>query len=315
MDGVTYVGEGRSKKQAKLVAAKNALSTFLAQQQQQQQLQQQMGQFVDQPFPAIEFNRGAAVVDVDFTSDDPADANFIIDTMNRIQTAQIPMSGGPLTQLTGNTNGGAMKPPPTSNNNNKSGNEEERESLTFTSPSDEHSKTTPTTIIIDTEEKKKKTGQVLKGVMDKENHNDSGLVVEEEEMEVVDLEYDSGSSKVKEDSPSSMDSDDSGEEDDEEDGDVKLTPEILEIIRISVEYYIDYDEEVQSKYWWKRRRVGGGRTRDLIYLLFVLCCPRLFIYLFFWCWLRRDDNPWMMLCRVRKWLWVVEVEWQKKRGW
>lgn len=248
MDGVTYVGEGRSKKQAKLVAAKNALSTFLAQQQQQQQLQQQMGQFVDQPFPAIEFNRGAAVVDVDFTSDDPADANFIIDTMNRIQTAQIPMSGGPLTQLTGNTNGGAMKPPPTSNNNNKSGNEEERESLTFTSPSDEHSKTTPTTMIIDTEEKKKKTGQVLKGVMDKENHNDSGLVVEEEEMEVVDLEYDFGSSKVKEGSSSSMDSDDSGEEDDEEDGDVKLTPEILEIIRISVEHYIDYDEEVQSKY-------------------------------------------------------------------
>lgn len=248
MDGVTYVGEGRSKKQAKLVAAKNALSTFLAQQQQQQQLQQQMGQFVDQPFPAIEFNRGAAVVDVDFTSDDPADANFIIDTMNRIQTAQIPMSGGPLTQLSGNTNGGAMKPPPTNNNNNKSGNEE-KESFTFTSPSDEHLITTPTTMIIDTEEDKtkKKTGQVLKGVTGKENHNDSGLVVEEEEMEVVDLECDFGSFKVKEGSPSSVDSDDSGEEEDE-DGDVKLTPEILEIIRISVEHYIDYDEEVQSKY-------------------------------------------------------------------
>lgn len=253
---MTYIGEGRSKKQAKLVAAKNALSTFLEQQQQLQQ--QQQGQFATMaPFPTIEFNRGA-VVDVDFTSDDPADANFIIDTMNRIQTAQIPISGsggGPLSALPGNghantnnnNSNGAMKPPPHLMSSSKSGMNDDamtKEDEAFVrivstgGAAADQANSTPICY--------EKSAKVF---VDKENHNDSGHVEPEDE-DVEDmqegLEYEFGSAVViKEECRSEMDSDNESEA--EEDLQESSTSEILEIIRMSVEHYIDYEEEIQSK--------------------------------------------------------------------
>lgn len=217
MDGVTYSGEGRSKKQAKLVAAKNALSTFLTQQQQPPD------QYVTAPFPTLEFNRGA-LVDVDFTSDDPADANFIIDTMNRIQHAgpnmiQIPLlsTGGPLSALptNGNNGNGPMKAP---SNNKQMGNENDYE---------------------------RGTRESGKG---KENtHNDSGLVEEKEYFEQED-ELDPFSSSLLVEEGTS----DEEEEEEVSEGDVELTAEILEIIRLSVEHFIEYDSEIQCKYSGER---------------------------------------------------------------
>lgn len=219
MDGATFSGEGRSKKQAKLVAAKNALSTLLAQNQQQQQLLA--------PFPTIEFNRG--VVEVDFTSDDPTDANFIINEMNRIQTtsnqmfpdAQMPLTAattptttGPLSVLPGNNmngNGATMRPPSIKAGNAK--NEAEVE-------------------------------VIVESGKEESIHDDSGHGAD-----VVDVEMD-----AQDEEPMEEDYDDDEEEeetsaDEEEEGkgDVEITPEILEIIRISVEHYIDYDLEIQRK--------------------------------------------------------------------
>lgn len=212
-----------------MVAAKNALSTFLTQQQQPPD------QYVTAPFPTLEFNRGA-LVDVDFTSDDPADANFIIDTMNRIQSGpnmiQIPLlsTGGPLSALStnGNNGNGTMKAP---SNNKQIGNEN------------------------DTEKGEKESG---KG---KENtHNDSGLVdgePEGEEMEYLEQEGEeedelgtlSRSLLVEE---GTSDEEDGDEEEEVTEGDVELTAEILEIIRLSVEHFIEYDSEIQCKYSGER---------------------------------------------------------------
>lgn len=190
VDGVTYEGEGRSKKQAKLVAAKNALRTFL--EQQQQTTSSFCAPTV--PFAPIEYNRGA-LVDVDFTSDDPTDANFIIDTMNRIQTAPNLLQM-PLSALPGNNGTSAMKPPPS-----KSGE--------------------PTSPVL-----------LCRNGGGKENHDDSGHVGGEDDLELS-L------------SPIELRNEESGDEEDQED--VEVTLEIQEIIRTSVEHYIDYDSEIQSK--------------------------------------------------------------------
>lgn len=218
-----YSGEGRSKKLAKLVAAKNALSSFLAQQHQQNEFL-----IPNPPFAAMEFNRGVAVVDVDFTSDDPADANFIIHTMNRMQpppTNAIQISlqetgggcgGGPLTALpangTANSNGAMLKPKPPLT---KLGNEEEMDVCSEVDP------------------------------LGKQEHNDSGHIEPDPQEEEEEEEG--------EQSTSTEDNDDDEEvEEEEEDVEkvdtIKVYVDILEIIRISVDFYIDYEEEVQCKY-------------------------------------------------------------------
>lgn len=215
VDGVTYTGEGRSKKQAKLVAAKNALSTFLLEQHALQD------PYVTAPFPTIEFNRGAAIVDVDFTSDDPGDANFIIQTMNRIQTApnqsQVPLlttggGSGPLSALPSN---GEMRAPPSI----KSGKEEEAGGVKVDAS---------------------KIVRELEAVsLGKENHNDSGHVEPEGEEFEEALDAKGGFSEEEEDE----------EEEEEDDSGIELIPDLLEIIRISVEHYIDYESEIQCKYF------------------------------------------------------------------
>lgn len=219
VDGATFSGEGRSKKQAKLVAAKNALSTLLAQNNQQQQQ-------LLAPFPTIEFNRG--VVEVDFTSDDPTDANFIINEMNRIQTtsnqmfpdAQMPLTAastpttGPLSVLPGNNmngNGATMRPPSI-----KAGNTAREEGGVEVEVDD--------------------------GRMKEESiHDDSGQGAEDMS---DDIEM-----EVQEEEPMDEDNDEEehSEDDQEAKEDVEITPEILEIIRMSVEHYIDYDLEIQRK--------------------------------------------------------------------
>lgn len=205
---MTYSGEGRSKKQAKLVAAKNALSTFL---------DPQIPMVVSSPFPTIEFNQGAAVVDVDFTSDDPADANFIINTMNRIQAGpnlfEVPAL--PLSTRNGQcappANG--KKPPVASS---KSGNED--------------------TAVVDNDD------DIEKEEEEEEATTTSSSEGDDVHYTVQDLDNEFSFVAMDEEEESASNSGD------EQELDLNLYPEILEIIRISVEHYIDYDTEIQSKY-------------------------------------------------------------------
>lgn len=254
MDGITFTGTGRSKKLAKVAVAKNALQRLLDAKLQKPE----HPVFFEPTMPSIVYNQG--VVDVDFTSDDPADANFILNEINRIQTTataavdafQIPpATGAPLSTLPLN---GAMGPPPggASLQNKKSmGKDDDDETEEHDSGNciKEEGES-------EEEEEDEEEEKVLKSKVEEvqENQDDSGLVDEDSKGS----EEDSDLSPTTETKTAWKCEDEAVEQPNNGQvsilKDVELTAEILEEIQISMKYD-EYKADVQSKYFEQRRRI------------------------------------------------------------
>lgn len=237
------------------MAAKNALSSLLAQQHEQTNYMVAPVTATDNPFPTMEFNRGV-VVDVDFTSDDPADANFIINTMNRMQPPPPPPSSTmiqmPL-QETGVGGGGPLTALPANGhviNSNGAGTGKTKTPL---SQLGNETDQLLCSMEVDKQEKEEE---------DKENQNDSGHVdPDDEEMEEEEVEED------EEDSDSEYEN----IKDEDRVATVKVYMDVREIIRISVDHYIDYEEDVQCKYN-KQKQYFNQSNPDFGRILFSDCC-------------------------------------------
>lgn len=245
MDGITFTGTGRSKKLAKVSVAKNALQSLLDKKLQKPE----HSVFYEPTMAPITYNQG--LVNVDFTSDDPADANFIINEMNRIQTGssgaagdafqaiQIPAAAGPLSTLPPNAAAGAAMGPPGGaalQIKKSMGEEEETEGEDCCRKEEEEAEDS---------EKEESVDIKVKELLLVENQNDSGLVEDEENSKGSDSDLSPAVVKVKQEDEE--ESDDENKENQSILQEVELTAAIIEEIRLSMTYD-EFKADEQSKY-------------------------------------------------------------------
>lgn len=252
MDGITFSGTGRSKKLAKVAVAKNALQCVLNQKLQAADCPV----FYESTVPSITYNQG--LVNVDFTSDDPTDANFIINEMNRIQntavddafqTTQIQSTGTPPLSA----QNGTMKAPPPPPGKSQPGK---------TPMGNE----TNNVIEQEEEEEEIKSSRIIAD----EDQDDSGLVEEEDckELSSEEDELSRNSNGLEDIEPSLVGNE---AENNQENvcilQEVELTADILKEIQISMNYD-EYKADVQSKYFLGTKAAPVFSLTFIIFLEF-----------------------------------------------
>lgn len=88
VDGQKFQGQGRSKKLAKMAAAKAALKTFLESKGEVMEVADYTGTQTMHPSVNL-MDMCPSLAHVDFTSDDPIETNFIINEINRLRNSTL----------------------------------------------------------------------------------------------------------------------------------------------------------------------------------------------------------------------------------